>query len=39
MEKENALEKVSFVKSRRTEDYIQEVLNKVENYINTQESF
>ena len=39
MEKEKALEKVSFVKSRRTEDYIQEVLIRVEDYINSQEPF
>ena len=39
MEKEKALEKVSLVKSRRTEDYIQEVLIKVEDYINSQETF
>ena len=39
MEKEKALEKVSFVKSRRTEDYIQEVLIRVEYYINSQETF
>ena len=39
MEKEKALEKVSFVKSRRTEDYIQEVLIRVEDYINSQEIF
>ena len=39
MEKEKALEKVSHVKSRRTEDYIQEVLIRVEDYINSQETF
>lgn len=39
MEKEKALEKVSLVKSRRTEDYIQEVLIRVEDYINSQETF
>lgn len=39
MEKEKVLEKVSFVKSRRTEDYIQEVLIRVEDYINSQETF
>ena len=39
MEKEIALEKVSLVKSRRTEDYIQEVLIKVEDYINSKETF
>ena len=39
MEKEKALEKVSLVKSRRTEDYIQEVLIRIEDYINTQETF
>lgn len=39
MVKEKALEKVSLVKSRRTEDYIQEVLIRVENYINSQETF
>ena len=39
MEKEKALEKVSLVKSRRTEDYIQEVLITVEDYINSQETF
>ena len=38
-EKERALEKVSLVKSRRTEDYIQEVLVKVEDYIKSQETF
>lgn len=35
MEKEKALEKVSLVKSRRSADYIQEVLNRVEDYINS----
>jgi hypothetical protein len=39
MNKEKALEKVSFVKSKRTEDYIQEVLTRVEDYINSQETF
>lgn len=39
MEKEKALEKVSLIKSRRTEDYIQEVLIRVEDYINSQEPF
>ena len=39
MEKEKALEKVSLVKSRRTEDYIQEVLIRVEDYINSQKTF
>lgn len=39
IEKEKALEKVYFVKSRRTEDYIQEVLIRVEDYINSQEPF
>jgi hypothetical protein len=39
MEKEIALEKVSLVKSRRTEDYIQEVLVRVEDYIKSQETF
>lgn len=39
MEKEKVLEKVSLVKSRRTEDYIQEVLIRVEDYINSQETF
>lgn len=39
MEKEKALEKVSLVKSRRAEDYIQEVLIRVEDYINSQETF
>ena len=39
MEKEKALEKVSLVKSRRTADYIQEVLISVEDYINSQETF
>ena len=39
MEKEKELEKVSLVKSRRTEDYIQEVLIRVEDYINSQETF
>ena len=39
MEREKALEKVSLVKSRRTEDYIQEVLIRVEDYINSQEIF
>jgi hypothetical protein len=39
MEKEIALEKVSLVKSKRTEDYIQEVLVRVEDYINSQETF
>lgn len=39
MRKEKALEKVSLVKSRRTEDYIQEVLIRVEDYINSQEIF
>lgn len=39
MEKEKALEKVSIVKSKRTEDYIQEVLTRVEDYINTQDTF
>ena len=39
MEKEKALEKVSLVKSRRTEDYIQEVLIRIEDYINSQEPF
>jgi hypothetical protein len=39
MKKETALEKVLLVKSRRTEDYIQEVLVRVENYIKSQETF
>jgi len=39
MEKEKALEKVYLVKSRRTEDYIQKVLIRVEDYINSQETF
>ena len=39
MDREKALEKVSLVKSRRTEDYIQEVLIRVEDYINSQEVF
>lgn len=39
MEKEKALEKVYLVKSRRTEDYIQEVLIRVEDYIKSQEIF
>lgn len=39
MEKEKALKKVFLVKSRRTEDYIQEVLIRVEDYINSQENF
>ena len=39
MEKEKALEKVSLVKSIITEDYIQEVLTKVEDYINSQETY
>ena len=39
MEKETALEKVSLVKSRRVEDYIQEVLVRVEDYIKSQETF
>ena len=39
MDREKALEKVSLVKSRRTEDYIQEVLIRVEDYINSQEIF
>lgn len=39
MEKEKALEKIYFVKSIRTEDYIQEVLTKVEDYINSQETY
>lgn len=39
MEKEKVLEKVLLVKSKRTEGYIQEVLIKIENYINLQETF
>ena len=39
MKKEQALEKVLLAKSKRTEDYIQEVLNKIESYINAQEDF
>lgn len=39
MKKEKALEKVSLVKSKRTENYIQDVLVKVENYIKSQETF
>ena len=39
MEKEKALEIVSYVKTRRTANYIQEVLIKIEDNINTQETF
>jgi hypothetical protein len=39
MEKEKALEVVSLVKSKRPADCVQAVLIKVENYINSQESF
>ncbi len=39
MKKEQALERIYLVKSKRTEDYIQEVLNKIENNINQQEIF
>lgn len=39
MDKNKALEKLELVKSKRTADYIQEVLIKIEDYINNQETF
>jgi hypothetical protein len=39
MDKKQALEIVSLIKEKKKEEYIQEVLIKIENYINKQEIF